>query len=84
MDKEELVLRLLRQWEDALRGGRQIPLAELCADHPDLVDDVQRRIAALTIEKVNLLETMDHAAPPTQSPATSSSAVRHGPSSPGG
>jgi hypothetical protein len=38
---------ILDEWQAAYEAGRDVPAAELCRDHPDLVPEVERRIAVL-------------------------------------
>ena len=49
--RDELVDDLLDRWEDAFEAGNEIGVKALCADHPELVDTVRSKIAA--IKKMN-------------------------------
>jgi hypothetical protein len=47
MTRDDQIAEIVMRWEEAFDHGRDIPVADLCADHPVLADDVTRRIAAL-------------------------------------
>lgn len=44
---EELLADLLLQWDELRDRGQDTPAAELCKDHPQLTDELARRIHAL-------------------------------------
>jgi serine/threonine-protein kinase len=44
---DELLDQLLDRWEEAYEQGIAVDLPELCHDHPDLQDELRRRINAL-------------------------------------
>jgi serine/threonine protein kinase len=46
---EELLADLLLQWEELRERGQDTPAAELCKDHPQLADELARRIHALKV-----------------------------------
>lgn len=46
---EELLADLLLRWEELRDQGQDITAQELCQDHPDLIDQLARRINALTV-----------------------------------
>jgi serine/threonine-protein kinase len=52
MVDDELIDELLDRWEDAQERGRPISVEQLCVEHPDLVDAIRHRVAAL--------QTVDH------------------------
>jgi serine/threonine protein kinase len=62
------LIELLTRWEAARQTGREAPVEELCADCPELVLEMRRRIQAL------LLGTPAYMAPEQ---ASGSSAVDH-------
>jgi tRNA A-37 threonylcarbamoyl transferase component Bud32 len=45
--KKELLADLLLQWEEMLSRGQDTPASELAKDHPELVEELARRIKAL-------------------------------------
>ena len=47
MHPESRLTELLLQWETLRSQGRTIALEDLCADTPDLVDELRRRIQSL-------------------------------------
>lgn len=47
MSYDSIIDDLLDEYEDAVEGGEDVDIQALCAQHPDLVDEVRRRIAAL-------------------------------------
>ena len=70
MSDETRLNELLDRWEE-LRNRGMMPTAEqVCVDHPELADELQRRIAALRIMDVRLAyaggPTADPAPPPGQ------------------
>jgi len=44
---DDTIADLLAKWEEAWEHGTDIPAAELCADHPDLLEAVERKIDRL-------------------------------------
>ncbi len=46
---EELLADLLLQWDELRERGQDTPAAELCKDHPQLTDELARRIHALKV-----------------------------------
>lgn len=46
---EELLADLLLRWEELRERGQDSPAAELCQDHPHLVEELARRINALKV-----------------------------------
>ncbi|MES2789212.1 MAG: serine/threonine-protein kinase [Planctomycetota bacterium] len=46
---EELLATLLVEWEELRECGQDTPLAELCCDHPHLLDELARRIHILNV-----------------------------------
>src|SRR5687767_9835739 len=51
MSHETLITDLLRLWEQQRYQGKELPLEEVCRDHPDLLEELRFR--------VRLLESMD-------------------------
>jgi tetratricopeptide (TPR) repeat protein/tRNA A-37 threonylcarbamoyl transferase component Bud32 len=47
MSFDERILDLLERWEEHRKLGQPIALADLCADCPELLEEVRQRIAAL-------------------------------------
>src|SRR4051812_7677801 len=47
MPDDARIDELLRRWQDAYAGGKDLALAELCARDTDLMDEVGGRVAAL-------------------------------------
>ncbi len=47
MTKEEILDQLLDRWESAWEQGRDIPIDELCAEHPDCVEELKSWVRAL-------------------------------------
>lgn len=47
MADEARLSELLLRWEEGQETGRALPAKELCRDCPELLDELQRRIAAL-------------------------------------
>jgi serine/threonine protein kinase len=47
MSAETQVLAILQRWEELARQGQNVPPAELCRDHPELLSEVERRLEAL-------------------------------------
>lgn len=47
MTMNDTIADLLARWEEAWEHGTDIPAAELCADHPDLLEAVERKIDRL-------------------------------------
>lgn len=45
--KKELLAELLLQWEEMYSRGQDTPASELAKDHPELIEDLARRIKAL-------------------------------------
>ncbi|VAX38911.1 hypothetical protein MNBD_PLANCTO02-506, partial [hydrothermal vent metagenome] len=46
-EKENQISDILLRWEEACEQGEEIPIDELCKDHPDLKPQVQEQIDAL-------------------------------------
>ena len=46
-DKKELLAEFLLRWEELLEGGQDTPASELAKDHPELIQQLERRIKAL-------------------------------------
>ncbi len=44
---EQVLENLLMAWEEVYEQGQNLPAEELCADHPELAAELQRRINAL-------------------------------------
>lgn len=42
--RRKRLLDLLDQWRDLAEQGRDVPAAELCANDPDLIDDLAKQI----------------------------------------
>jgi serine/threonine protein kinase len=47
MTRDDLIADIVMRWEEAFDHGTDLAVADLCADHPELADDVSSRIAAL-------------------------------------
>lgn len=47
MTTNDTLTDLLAKWEEAWEHGTDLPTAELCADHPELVEPLQRKIDRL-------------------------------------
>jgi len=47
VSNEEKINDLLLQWEEAQERGEDLNVKTLCADHPELIEIIQKRIAAL-------------------------------------
>jgi serine/threonine-protein kinase len=47
MNQEDLIADLAIEWEESLQQGRELPIDELCRDHPHLKSAVAARIDAL-------------------------------------
>ena len=47
MSNEEKISDMLLQWEEAHERGEDLDVEALCADSPDLIEIIQKRIAAL-------------------------------------
>ena len=47
MPAAEMIDDILVRWEELRQGGQDVAVEELCRDHPDLVEEVRRRIRAL-------------------------------------
>lgn len=47
MTRDDLIADIVMRWEEAFDHGSDLAVADLCADHPELADDVSSRIAAL-------------------------------------
>lgn len=47
MSNEEKISDLLLQWEESQERGEDLDVETLCADFPELIEEVQKRIAAL-------------------------------------
>lgn len=47
MTMNDTITDLLGRWEEAWEHGTDIPAAELCADHPELLEAVERKIDRL-------------------------------------
>jgi serine/threonine-protein kinase len=47
MTTNDTIADLLARWEEAWEHGNDIPAAELCADHPELLEAVERKIDRL-------------------------------------
>ncbi len=62
---EEKLLDLLDRWQDAFEKGREIEVAELCRDCPELATEMQRRIDVLWM--MDKLATSGDAATPKPS-----------------
>ncbi|MCI0459493.1 MAG: serine/threonine protein kinase [Gemmataceae bacterium] len=63
---------VLQRWQELRRCGREVPIAELCRDCPELADEVQRQIEALQfLEDWLSVTTADHL-PETPGPADAS------------
>ncbi len=50
-EREAIIDQLLDEWEDAYDAGLNISPEELCANHPDVLEEVR--------EKIGILQTMD-------------------------
>jgi len=46
-DRQEQIDELLDRWEAARDRGETLPAAELCRDHPELLDEIKQAITAL-------------------------------------
>ena len=46
---EELLADLLLRWEELRERGQDTPASELCREHPQLADELARRISALKV-----------------------------------
>jgi len=46
-DKNELLAEFLLHWEELLERGQDTPASELAKDHPELIQQLERRIKAL-------------------------------------
>lgn len=51
VDRDDLIDQLLDEWEDAYEAGLNISAEELCADYPELLNDLR--------EKIGILQTME-------------------------
>ena len=47
MNPDDRIAEIVMRWEEAFDHGQDLAVADLCADHPELVEGVARRIAAL-------------------------------------
>lgn len=47
MTRDDRIAEIVMRWEDAFDHGTDLAVADLCADHPELAEDVSSRIAAL-------------------------------------
>src|SRR4051812_22205938 len=47
MSRNETLDDILLTWEELCEQGQEPSLPELCRDHPDLLPEVERRVAAL-------------------------------------
>lgn len=47
MNTDDLIAEIVMKWEEAFDHGTDVPIAELCANHQQLVEAVSSRIAAL-------------------------------------
>jgi serine/threonine protein kinase len=47
MTSDDLIEDILDRWEDACERGEVIRVEQLCGDHPELLDEVRARIAAI-------------------------------------
>ncbi len=47
MTRDDQIAEIVMRWEEAFDHGTDLAAADLCADHPELADDVTARIAAL-------------------------------------
>lgn len=46
---EEILADLLLRWEELRELGQETPASELCQDHPQLIEELSRRIEALKV-----------------------------------
>jgi serine/threonine-protein kinase len=58
MSDEGLIANLLKRWQAARESGPRLSAKEVCADHPMLIDEVERRIRDLEAQE-QASETMD-------------------------
>jgi hypothetical protein len=47
MTRDDQIAEIVMRWEETFDHGTDVAVADLCADHPELVETVSRRIAAL-------------------------------------
>ena len=47
MTRDDQIAEIVMRWEEAFDHGTDLAVADLCADHPELAEDVSSRIAAL-------------------------------------
>jgi hypothetical protein len=47
MTRDDRIAEIVMRWEEAFDHGTDVAVADLCADHPELAEDVSSRIAAL-------------------------------------
>jgi predicted Ser/Thr protein kinase len=64
MPANEKIDELMLLWEDARGQGREVSAAELCADCPELADELDQRIRAV-VEMERVLGVRDFASPRT-------------------
>src|SRR5262245_49122704 len=53
MERDERLAKLLRQWQVAHDGGREVPLEALCRDCPELLEPLRQKIEQL--QKIDAL-----------------------------
>jgi hypothetical protein len=73
MTHNDRIDEMLSRWEELHRRGQEVSAAELCADRPEMADELRRRIRALRVINRPLESTRDtapHRSEPMPEPDT--------------